>query len=141
MEKKLDLDFSIPQYLENSINILCETINKKHTLVSEKDTVSEDINTAEVTGEITAIQSDLLRDYYISGEMFEEISLPKEVQDDIQEVIYLKYIAEKNGQKIGDVVNYKNQLMMFLSSIKIALINREISQDTFRQLKEKYLVM
>ena len=141
MAKPLKIDFSIPKYLENSINTLCKATNENITRDSAKDIVSKDIHMAVATGDITVVQSSLLQDYYISGEMFSEIELPEDVQDDIDMVIYLRYVVEKNGSEIGDVLNYRNQLMMFLSSIKIALMNGEISQDTFHQLKEKYMII
>lgn len=68
--KKLEIDFEIPDYLAKDINALCETLEQGALSDCEESEVYGSINMAMTSGEISIIQADLLRDYYLNGGMW-----------------------------------------------------------------------
>jgi len=68
--KKLEIDFEIPDYLEKDINALCEAIEQGALYDCEESEVYGSINMAMTSGEISVIQADMLRDYYLNGGMW-----------------------------------------------------------------------
>lgn len=66
-------------------------------------------------------------------------NLPAELERFFEELKRLRDVAWADGSKIGEKVEYKNHLAMFLSDIKIALMNGQISPGTFDRLKGEFL--
>jgi hypothetical protein len=64
---KLEIDFGIPDYLEKDINALCESIERGELYDCEESEVYGSINMAMTSGEISIMQADILRDYYLNG--------------------------------------------------------------------------
>jgi len=75
------------------------------------------------------------------NEYKEEVELyeiPDQLKKTVDELDGLRLNLERSGNKINDVIIYKNHLSMFLSDIKIALMNGDISQNAFYELKDRY---
>ena len=72
-----------------------------------------------------------------------EKPLPEDVMDDIRETLRLKDIIENCPEEelFPTLVMYGNQVMMMLSSFKIAEHSGLISSGDFDELKSRYYIL
>ncbi len=71
--KELTIDFSIPDYLDHDIKEFIKAMNKKDLAVDcYMNEIQGSINMAMVSHAITKYDSDILREYYLYGGIFDE---------------------------------------------------------------------
>lgn len=71
--RELEIDFPIPEYLQNDIAAFIKGMNEKDWSIDcLMNEIQGSINMAMMSGTITKTQADLLREYYLYGGVFDE---------------------------------------------------------------------